>query len=237
MRNFYLFEDALKVNSIPALELGLNNLNSILVESDGAKDYFFCNSSIWECDTTQGKIYEMFGGIVNDELQRLIPFIFQSFNSQTDVYQNHIQLDVAFPTDCNGFTGFEFTHTAIQKDRQVLNLISYDSFVSKCLKYGVICNTVEMRENLLELFPNYIFEERAVDDTLNLKNSNQGLYDRLFDLLKDIPSNPFTGGIGETEVLKYMSGVASKRINQAHRVTYRLTGKTIRILACSGHYI
>ena len=236
MRNFYLFEDALQVNSIPALELGINNLNSILVDRNADKDYFFCNPTIWECDTTQGIIYEMFGGIVNEELQRLIPFVFQSFISQNNVYQNHTQLDADFPVDCNAFIGFEFAHTTIPNDRKVFNPITYNDFVSKCLKYGTIANTNEMRENLLALFPSFIFEDRAVEETLDWKNKNQGLYDRLFDLFNDIPTNPFTGGIGETEVLKHMNGVASKRINQAHRVTYKLSGNETRILACNGHY-
>ena len=42
MRNFYMFEDALQVNSVPALESGINNLNVILTERDGENDYFFC---------------------------------------------------------------------------------------------------------------------------------------------------------------------------------------------------
>jgi toxin YoeB len=236
MRNFYLYETALQVNSIQALELGINNLNSILVDSNETKDYFLCNPSIWECDTTQGRIYEMFGGIVNTELQRLIPFVFQSFNSQANIYNTHNQLDNDFPIDCNAFIGFNFLHTAIQNDRQVCNLNTYDDFVSNCLKNGTINNAAEMRENLLELLPTFIFEERAVNETLNWKNTNQGLYNRLFDLFNDIPRNPFTGGIGETEVLINMNGVASKRINQAHRVTYNREGNNFRILACSGHY-
>lgn len=236
MRNFYLFEDALKVNTIQKLEDGINNLNAILVDRDYSKDYFFCNPSIWECDTTQGKIYEMFGGIVNAELQRLIPLIFESFQSQANFYENHIQLDANFPKNCNAFVGFEFVHTTIQKERQVFNISTYEYFVCNCLKYGEIGNLIEMRENLSALFPNYVFEEQAVVDTLYFKNSNLGLYTRLFNLYYDIPKNSFTGGIGETEVLKHMKGVASKRINQAHRVTYKLTGSDIIIIACRGHY-
>jgi toxin YoeB len=73
-------------------------------------------------------------------------------------------------------------------------------------------------------------------EILNWKNSNSDLYNRLFDLFEDIPLNPFKGGIGETEVLKYVNGIASKRINQAHRVTYKLKGNITTVLACSGHY-
>jgi toxin YoeB len=177
----------------------------------------------------------MFGGIVNEELQRLIPFVFQSFNGQNNIYLTHTQLDANFPVDCNAFIGFEFAHTAIQNDRRVFNPNTYNDFVIQCLKYGTIRDSNEMRENLLELFPNFIFEDRAVEETLQWKNSNLGLYNRLFDLFNDIPTNPFVGGIGETEILKHMNA-SSKRINQANRITYRLTGQEIKILSCSGHY-
>ena len=101
---------------------------------------------------------------------------------------------------------------------------------------GTIANTDEMRDNLFELFPNFVFEDRAITETLDWKNTNITLYNRLLLLFNDIPNNPFMGGLGETEVLINMNGVASKRINRAHRVTYKLTGNKIRILACSGHY-
>lgn len=236
MRNFYLFEQALQVGSVNALEQGLNNLNDILVNRNQERDYFLCNPTIWQCDTTQGFIYDLFGGIVSEELQRVIPFIFSSFTEQAVVYTSHTQLDANYPNDCNAFTGFEFNHTTIQADRRVYNTITYNTFVTACLKYGVINTTAEMLENLGILYPNLIFSARAVEESLDWKNSNRGLYDRLYDLLDDIPLNPFTGGIGETEVLRHMNGVASKRINQAHRVTYRLEGNTTTILACSGHY-
>lgn len=236
MRNFYLFEQALKVSSVNALEQGLNNLNNLLLNRNQDKDFFFCNPSVWQCDTSQGFIYDLFGGIVNEELQRVIPFIFSSFTEQAVVYSNHIQLDSTYPNDCNAFTGFEFSPLTIPIDRQVTNQTTYKVFVNACLKYGVINSVAKMQENLTTLYPNLTFSSRAVQESLDWKNSNRGLYDRLFDLLDDIAKNPFTGGIGETEVLRHMSGVASKRINQAHRVTYKLEGNTTTILACSGHY-
>lgn len=236
MRNYYLYQTALQVNSVQALEDGINNLNTVVVNRDADRDSFFCNSTIWECDTTQGLIYEMFGGIVNEELQRLIPRLFGSFGNHNNTYNSPVEMDVNFPDDCNAFAGFEFSHTTIPVDRQVYNIATYDIFVTNCLKFGVVNNANTMRENLQLLFPRLVFEQRAVEETLDWKNSNPGLYSRLIDLFIDIPENPFTGGIGETEVLRHVNGVASKRINQAHRVTYRPEGNTITVLACNGHY-
>lgn len=236
MRNFYLFETALQVGSIDELEEGLNNLNSLITNRNAEEDNFICNPTIWECNTTQGMIYELFGGIVSPELQRVIPYIFSSFTEQETVYSSPATIDADYPNDCNAFTGINFTHTSIPILRQIINHFSYSNFIKHCLKNGVIQHSAKMGENLIELFPSFDFTGRAIEECLNWKNKNQGLYDRLFELFGDIINNPFMGGIGETEVLKHMNGVASKRINQTHRVTYRLENNRVVILACSGHY-
>ncbi len=236
MRNFYLFELALKVGTVEALENGIVNLNEILVNRDEERDKFLCNGTIWECDTTLGKIYDLFGGVINEELRRVVPFVFSAFVCQANIYQTDAEIDADFPNDCNGFAGFDFSNTQIPNERQIINLKSYAVFITLCLKYGTVKNTIELRWNLSQLFPSFVFEDRALEETFNWRSNGGGLYDRLLDLFDDIPKNPFTGGIGETEVLKHMKGVASKRINQAHRVTYLLSGNEIRILACHGHY-
>lgn len=236
MRNYYLYETALQVDSVAELEEGLNNLNEVITNRDTERDNFICNDTIWEYNTTQGRIYELFGGIINSELQRVVPSIFRSFTEKDNVYSTPAEIDCDYPNDCNSFAGIRFNHTAIPIERQVFHGPSYKAFVKRCLKYGTIQTAAEMGENLALIYPSFDFTERAKEECLNWKNQNPGLYDRLFDLFDDIPNNPFTGGIGETEVLRHMKGVASKRINQAHRITYRLEKNRVSILACSGHY-
>jgi len=236
MRNYYLFEPSLLVASIEALEEGINNLNSIFINRDVQRDFFLCNSTIWEFDTSQGRIYEMFSGIVNSELQRVIPILFRSLATHDNYYTDLTQMDSNFPADCNAFAGFDFSQTQVTPDRTVSNHKSYLLFVSNCLKYGTIINEIGMKENLSLLFPKFIFSERAISETLEWKKGDLKLYNRVLALLNDIPPNPFMGGIGETEVLKYKKGVASKRINSAHRVTYKIEQDIISILACNGHY-
>ena len=86
------------------------------------------------------------------------------------------------------------------------------------------------------LYPNYLFEPRAIDD-ITFWNYNQfDLYERLHTLLEDIKNNPFSGGLGKTEVLRNINGVASKRLDGEHRITYSLKDNKIKILACKGHY-
>ena len=64
---------------------------------------------------------------------------------------------------------------------------------------------------------------------------------KIKELLKSIKQNPFKG-IGKPEPLKYgLKGFWSRRINQEHRLVYRVTGKKgidqkCSILQCRFHY-
>ena len=56
------------------------------------------------------------------------------------------------------------------------------------------------------------------------------------DLIKDIQKTPFKG-IGKPEALKHeLSGYWSGRINDAHRLIYKVLADETEIFACSGHY-
>lgn len=95
-------------------------------------------------------------------------------------------------------------------------------------------------EDLQRLYPNYLFEQQAFDDLMYWKNHDKNLYIKLHKLLQDIIINPFSGGLGKTEVLKSTEGQAAKRLDQEHRIVYILTGggenKMITIYQCKGHY-
>lgn len=59
---------------------------------------------------------------------------------------------------------------------------------------------------------------------------------RINALIEDIRRNPFVG-IGKPEALKYdLSGLWSRRINDVDRLTYKIDGDIVVILACKGHY-
>lgn len=168
MRNFYLFEEALQVATIIELEEGLNNLNKVIINRDSKKDSFICNPNIWECEIKQGYIYDLFGGIVNMELQRVVPFIFSSFLPQEAIFENHVEIDDHFPDDYNAFTGFNFSQTSILKDRQVFDVSSYNQFIDSCTKseaYSSILNFWEYKE---AIFSNLIFCDRVWDQIRHL---------------------------------------------------------------------
>ena len=58
---------------------------------------------------------------------------------------------------------------------------------------------------------------------------------RLAQMLEDIDRSPFTG-IGKPEKLKGRPGEWSRRIDDYHRLVYKIENGEIVITECSGHY-
>jgi toxin YoeB len=55
-------------------------------------------------------------------------------------------------------------------------------------------------------------------------------------LLNELTEHPFEG-TGKPEALKYnLTGYWSRRINQEHRLVYRVEDTFIKIIACKFHY-
>ena len=61
------------------------------------------------------------------------------------------------------------------------------------------------------------------------------LFKKLLDLLNDIDRHPFSG-IGKPERLKGRPGQWSRRIDDYHRLVYKIENDEIRIIECGGHY-
>jgi toxin YoeB len=81
-----------------------------------------------------------------------------------------------------------------------------------------------------------VFSKDALDGIQKFKTGNQNLAFKVFELLVDIQKNPFSG-IGKPEPLKgNLQGCWSRRINDEHRLVYKLTDDSIEIISCFGHY-
>ena len=62
------------------------------------------------------------------------------------------------------------------------------------------------------------------------------MYKRIFQLIDDIERDPFDG-IGKPEPLKEnLSGFWSRRINEEHRLVYKVDDENIMIIQCMYHY-
>lgn len=80
------------------------------------------------------------------------------------------------------------------------------------------------------------FSEEAIKEINLFRATNYKLAFKVFDLIEDILKTPFTG-LGKPEALKYdYAGFWSLRINDEHRLIYRVTETAIEIHGCKGHY-
>ncbi|CAH0998869.1 Toxin YoeB [Neolewinella maritima] len=85
------------------------------------------------------------------------------------------------------------------------------------------------------------FSTRGFDDLLQLLEREPKLARKLARLLREIRKHPFTG-TGKPEPLKHeFSGWWSRRINQEHRLVYRITTRedgdqVCEIVQCFTHY-
>lgn len=81
-----------------------------------------------------------------------------------------------------------------------------------------------------------IFSENAWEDYLYWQNTDKQILKRINELIKDIQKNKHKG-IGKPEPLKHnLSGYWSRRINNEHRLIYRIEEDKIMIAQLRYHY-
>ena len=81
-----------------------------------------------------------------------------------------------------------------------------------------------------------IFAEKAWDDYLYWQKTDKKMHNRINVLIKDIKREPFAG-IGKPEPLKHaLSGYWSRRINDEHRIVYKVADGAILIAQLRYHY-
>jgi toxin YoeB len=81
-----------------------------------------------------------------------------------------------------------------------------------------------------------VFAEHAWDDYLYWQKTDRKVVQRINTLIHDIERTPLEG-IGKPEPLKHaFSGYWSRRINDEHRLVYRVEGDSILIAQARYHY-
>ena len=81
-----------------------------------------------------------------------------------------------------------------------------------------------------------IFSENAREDYLYWQRSDKKTLRRINGLTKEIMRTPFEG-TGKPEPLRHaLSGYWSRRINEEHRIVYRVTEDAIHIAQLRYHY-
>jgi toxin YoeB len=81
-----------------------------------------------------------------------------------------------------------------------------------------------------------VFSEHAWDDYLYWQKTDRKIVQRINALIKDIQRTPFEG-VGKPESLKHaLSGYWSRRIDDTHRIVYKVEGEDLRIAQLRYHY-
>jgi toxin YoeB len=81
-----------------------------------------------------------------------------------------------------------------------------------------------------------IFSEQAWEDYLHWQETDRKMVKRIHELIKQATRTPFEGS-GKPEPLKHaLSGYWSRRINDEHRIVYRVEGDSMLIAQLRFHY-
>ena len=81
-----------------------------------------------------------------------------------------------------------------------------------------------------------VFEGSAFQDFIEWATIDEKVYQRIVDLIIDILRQPFSG-IGKPEPLKHdLKGYWSRRINDEHRLVYKVNDEAVIIVSCKYHY-
>jgi toxin YoeB len=80
------------------------------------------------------------------------------------------------------------------------------------------------------------FESKAFDDFDRWAVEDKKIYQRIVALIKDICRSPYQG-LGKPEPLKYqLQGYWSRRIDDEHRMVYKIESDRLIIISCKYHY-
>ncbi|PBJ83748.1 Txe/YoeB family addiction module toxin [Lysobacteraceae bacterium NML93-0399] len=80
------------------------------------------------------------------------------------------------------------------------------------------------------------FSDEAWQDYLHWQHTDRKLLKRVNELIKAIQRDPFQG-IGKPEPLRHaLAGYWSRRINDEHRIVYKVEGNVLMIAAARYHY-
>lgn len=84
---------------------------------------------------------------------------------------------------------------------------------------------------------NIIFTNNSYKDFIAWSATDKKIFARIDELIKSISRTPFAG-IGKPEPLKHeLSGFWSRKINDEHRLVYRINSDNdIEIASCRNHY-
>ena len=83
---------------------------------------------------------------------------------------------------------------------------------------------------------NLVFSDNSWEEYLYWQNSDKKMAEKINLFIKEISRNPYSG-IGKPEPLRHtLSGYWSRRINDEHRMVYKVEANKITIIQLRYHY-
>lgn len=81
-----------------------------------------------------------------------------------------------------------------------------------------------------------LFTEDAWEEYVHWQRTDPKTVRRINELIRDAARDPFAG-IGKPEPLKFsLAGCWSRRIDQEHRLVYKIDGEALVVIQCRYHY-
>ena len=81
-----------------------------------------------------------------------------------------------------------------------------------------------------------IFSEQSWEEYLYWQTTDRKILTRINTLIRDIQKEPFSG-LGKPEPLKHaFAGYWSRRINDEHRIVYKVQGDSVLLAQLRYHY-
>jgi toxin YoeB len=81
-----------------------------------------------------------------------------------------------------------------------------------------------------------VFSSQAWDDYLHWQRTDRKILKRINDLIREITRTPFEG-TGKPEPLRHaLAGYWSRRIDDEHRLVYKIEGEAVLIAQARYHY-
>lgn len=231
--NYFLHTKSLEVRSFEDYKTGMSKLIEIKYKCT-LDEYIYRHDNVYN----QTHYLSLCEAENSEAITAIMQYIEQCKHYKVDIDSDTV-FEHEFPLYNVGFMGIDFSFIEeIDKKRQITDIDSYkDCKIQYHRKLLVRCDNNKVIYHLSCLFPDYKFEQDAVNDIIYWKNTNRSFVEDILDLLPDVKEHPFTGGKGKTEVLKKQEGIASKHINGEHRLQYSLKKGQINICRCRGHYV
>ncbi len=83
---------------------------------------------------------------------------------------------------------------------------------------------------------NIAFTDKGWTDFLDWSKNDRKVFNKVSRLIEETSKNPFKG-TGKPEALKHnLKGYWSRRITNEHRLIYKISENTIKIVSCKYHY-